>query len=258
MTSPRVVELRKNVMNRHDRKAALLRRYFESTETCVINLVSSPGTGKTELLTEVLRSMVGRGISAAALVGDCATDNDAKRLEASGAPVRQIVTEGLCHLEVTMIDQHVQGWDLNGIDFLFIENVGNLVCPSAFDLGETLRVVLLSVTEGEDKPLKYPQMFNSADLALITKMDLSEPCEFDLATTQDNIETVSPGITILETSARHPNSVNALVDHLIESRVKLLETTSPETTSPETTSPETTSPETTSPETTSPETLSTA
>lgn len=221
--SPRVVELQKNVLNRHDRKAALLRRHFQSTETCAINLVSSPGTGKTELLTEILRSMLERGISAAALVGDCATDNDAKRLAASGAPVRQIVTEGLCHLEVTMIDEHVQGWDLNGIDFLFIENVGNLVCPSAFDLGESLRLVLLSVTEGEDKPLKYPQMFNSADLAVITKMDLSEPCEFDLALTQTNIETVSPGIKIMETSARQQQSVNELLDHLVAERTKLLQ-----------------------------------
>ncbi len=218
MTTPRVVELRKNVMNRHDRKAALLRRYFQSTQTCVINLVSSPGTGKTELLTEILRSMVDRGIAAAALVGDCATDNDAKRLETSAAPVRQIVTEGLCHLEATMLDEHVQGWDLNGIDFLFIENVGNLVCPSAFDLGESLRVVLLSVTEGEDKPLKYPQMFNSADFALLTKMDLAGPCEFDLAAARDNIETVSPGMTVLETSARNPQSVQAVVDHMVQLR----------------------------------------
>jgi hydrogenase nickel incorporation protein HypB len=226
MTSPRVVELRKNVMNRHDRKAALLRRHFESTQTCVVNLVSSPGTGKTELLTEILSALISSGASAAALVGDCATDNDAKRLEASGAPVRQIVTEGLCHLEVTMIDQHVQGWDLNGIDFLYIENVGNLVCPSAFDLGESIRVVLLSVTEGEDKPLKYPQMFNSADLALITKMDLAGPCEFDLAVTRTNIETVSPGIPILETSARNPESVQAVVDHLVQLRQRTLTTES--------------------------------
>lgn len=218
MTSPRVVELRKNVMNRHDRKAAMLRGHFDATNTCVVNLVSSPGTGKTELLTEILRTMLARKISAAALVGDCATDNDAKRLATSGAPVRQIVTEGLCHLEVTMIDEHVQDWDLQEIDFLFIENVGNLVCPSAFDLGESLRVVLLSVTEGEDKPLKYPQIFNSSDLALITKMDLAGPCEFDLTATQTNIQTVSPGIPMLESSARQQASVDAIVDHLVESR----------------------------------------
>lgn len=218
MNSPRVVELRKSVMNRHDRKAALLRQHFAATQTCVVNLVSSPGTGKTELLTEVLRTMRSRGLSAAALVGDCATDNDAKRLAASGAPVRQIVTEGLCHLEVSMIDQHVRGWDLDGIDFLFIENVGNLVCPSAFDLGESLRVVLLSVTEGEDKPLKYPQIFHSSDLALITKMDLAGPCEFDLSETLSNIASVSPDITVLETSARQAESVHALVDHLIALR----------------------------------------
>lgn len=218
MTSPRVVELRKSVLNRHDRKAALLRQHFTATTTCVVNLVSSPGTGKTELLTEVLRTMTARGHSAAALVGDCATDNDAKRLAASGAPVRQIVTEGLCHLEVTMIDQHVRGWNLDEIDFLFIENVGNLVCPSAFDLGESLRVVLLSVTEGEDKPLKYPQIFHSSDLALITKMDLAGPCEFDLEQTLRNIASVSPDIAVLQTSARDQTSVDNLVDNLVARR----------------------------------------
>lgn len=218
MTTPKVVELRQDVMNQHDRQAAVLRRRFADTQTWVINLVSSPGSGKTELLTELLRSMIERGIPAAALVGDCATDNDARRLEASGAPVRQIVTEGRCHLEVNMIDDHLQDWDLDEFDFLFIENVGNLVCPSAFDLGESLRAVLLSVTEGEDKPLKYPQMFNSADLVLITKMDLAEPCEFDLVTTLDNVDAVSPGITVLETSARQPASIEAVVDHLVRLR----------------------------------------
>lgn len=219
--APRVVEMRSNIMNRHDRQAALLRDYFKSTGTFVLNLVSSPGTGKTELLTKVLTEMRGRGMTVAALVGDCATDNDEKRLAASGAPVRQIITEGLCHLEITMIDQHVQGWDLADIDFLFIENVGNLVCPSAFDLGENLRVALLSVTEGEDKPLKYPQIFNSSDLCLITKLDLAVPCEFDEALTRANIETVSPGLTVLGTSSRNQESVDAVIDYLVEVRQRL-------------------------------------
>ena len=138
----------------------------------------------------------------AALVGDLATENDAKRLAQSGAPVRQIVTEGMCHLEADMIERHLEGWDLDELDFLFIENVGNLVCPSGYDLGEDVRVVLLSVTEGEDKPLKYPPMFHSADAAVITKIDLAEAVEFDREAAHANIPNVCPGAPIIETSAR--------------------------------------------------------
>jgi hydrogenase nickel incorporation protein HypB len=215
MASSNDVELRRNVLARHDEVAATLRSRFERSGTHVVNMVSSPGTGKTTLLTQVLELMVARGRSVAALVGDCATDNDARRLAESGAPVRQIVTEGLCHLEVSMIEEHLEGWDLDDIEFLFIENVGNLVCPASFDLGEATRMVLLSVTEGEDKPLKYPQMFHSAELAVITKSDLAGPCEFDRDTALDNIEAVHPGIAVFETSKRDPASIERLVDHLV-------------------------------------------
>ncbi len=214
--SPRIVELRRDVLGRHDRKAARLRAHFAERGTFVVNLLSSPGTGKTTLLSEVLGRLVAMGVRPAALVGDCATDNDAVRLAASGAPVRQIVTEGLCHLEADMIGSHLEGWDLAEVDILFIENVGNLVCPSAFDLGESLRVVLLSVTEGEDKPLKYPQMFNSADLAVITKIDLAGPCEFDRELALTHLREVCPGITVLETAAKKNVGVDELTRHLLE------------------------------------------
>ena len=218
MASQRTVEMRTNVLARHDEVAASLRARFEHTGTHVVNMVSSPGTGKTTLLTLMLTTMVERGVGVAALVGDCATDNDARRIAESGAPVRQIVTEGLCHLEVSMIEQHLDGWDLDGIEFLFIENVGNLVCPSSFDLGETTRMVLLSVTEGEDKPLKYPQMFHSSELAVITKTDLAAPCEFDRAAALANIDAVHPGLAVFETSKRDSASIDRLVDYIVAER----------------------------------------
>jgi hydrogenase nickel incorporation protein HypB len=138
----------------------------------------------------------------AALVGDLETDHDARRLASTGVPVRQINTHGICHLDAEMVARHLEGWQPAHLDYLFIENVGNLVCPSSYDLGEDIRVALLSVTEGEDKPLKYPTMFNSADVAVITKIDLAEACEFDRATAWKNIREIRPDVTIFETSAK--------------------------------------------------------
>ena len=214
------VDMNRSMLARHDRKATLMRSHFEATNTFVINLVSGPGSGKTTLLTEVLAAFPDHGLTAAALVGDCATDNDAKRLAASGAPVRQIVTEGMCHLEVTMIDAHIEGWDLDRTDVLFIENVGNLVCPAAFDLGESIRIVMLSVTEGEDKPLKYPQIFSTADLIVITKLDLAGPCEFDREKAYEAIRNSNPDLPILETSKNDPASVNELIGWIAERRAE--------------------------------------
>ncbi|MGH9593759.1 MAG: hydrogenase nickel incorporation protein HypB, partial [Bryobacteraceae bacterium] len=168
----RIVELRQGILKKNDELARGLRGRFEAAGVLVLNLVSSPGAGKTEFLQRTLTELRARGARAAALVGDLETDNDARRLAASGAPVRQINTHGICHLEAEMVSKHLEGWELDALDFLFIENVGNLVCPSSYDLGERIRVALLSVTEGEDKPLKYPTMFNSADAAVITKIDL--------------------------------------------------------------------------------------
>ncbi len=138
----------------------------------------------------------------AALVGDLATDNDAQRLARSEAPVKQITTGTVCHLEAAMVESALDGWDLAALDFLFIENVGNLVCPATYDLGEDLRLVLFSVTEGEDKPLKYPTIFNTADVAIITKIDLAQAVEFDRAAAYRSIEAVRPGMATFEVSAK--------------------------------------------------------
>ncbi len=211
----RLLDIRQGVLSKNDRLAQELRARFEEAGVYVLNLMSSPGTGKTMLLEQTLKMMGEKGYKTAALVGDLATENDARRLERSGAPVRQIVTAGVCHLEADMVTDYLEGWDLNDLDFLFIENVGNLVCPSSYDLGENLRVVLLSVTEGEDKPLKYPPLFNSADLAVITKLDLAEAAEFDHEAAHNNIQAVAPGIPILETSAKKGQGMAAWLDYLI-------------------------------------------
>src|SRR5271154_1655053 len=175
---PRLVEVRKNVLKQNDLTAHALRRRFREAGVFVISLFSSPGSGKTAFLEKTL-TLLRADYRVAALVGDLATDNDAQRLARSGAPVRQITTGTVCHLEAEMVRTALDGWDESELDFLFIENVGNLVCPATFDLGEDLRLVLFSVTEGEDKPLKYPTIFNTADVALITKMDLAVAVEFD-------------------------------------------------------------------------------
>src|ERR1700691_3649773 len=173
----RIVELRRGILKKNDELAAGLRQRFTSAGVLVLNLVSSPGTGKTAFLERTLRDLLADGARAAALVGDLETDNDARRLAASGAPVRQINTHGICHLEAEMIGKHLDGWEgveLGALDYLFIENVGNLVCPSSYDLGEGIRVALLSVTEGEDKPLKYPPLLNSAKPEEITRMNIPD------------------------------------------------------------------------------------
>lgn len=198
----RIVELRQGILKKNDELARGLRGRFEAAGVLVLNLVSSPGTGKTTFLERTLRELRIGGAKPAALVGDLETDNDARRLATSGAPVRQINTHGICHLEAEMVSKHLEGWNLADIDYLFIENVGNLVCPSSYDLGEKIRVALLSVTEGEDKPLKYPTLFNSADAAIVTKIDLSEPCGFDRDAALKNINEIRPGIRIFEVSAK--------------------------------------------------------
>jgi hydrogenase nickel incorporation protein HypB len=182
----------------------------------VVSLVSSPGAGKTELLERTL-TILSQTRRVAALVGDLATDNDRQRLARSGAPVRQIVTGTVCHLEAAMVEQALDGWDLASLDLLFIENVGNLVCPSSYDLGEHLRLVLLSTTEGEDKPLKYPTIFNTADVAVITKTDLAAAVGFDRDAAHRNIDQVRPGMRILEVSSRTPNGLAPLLDLLADS-----------------------------------------
>jgi hydrogenase nickel incorporation protein HypB len=214
------VELRRGILKKNDELAAGLRERYVSAGVLVLNLVSSPGTGKTAFLERTLRELLAGGAKAAALVGDLETDNDARRLAASGAPVRQINTHGICHLEAEMVGKHLEGWDLAALDYLFIENVGNLVCPSSYDLGEKIRVALLSVTEGEDKPLKYPTLFNSADAAVITKIDIAEPCGFDRDLALKNINEIRPGIRIFETSAKTGAGMQDWLAYLSEQRAR--------------------------------------
>lgn len=198
---PRIVEVRKNVLRKNDLLAHDLRAIFERARVFVTSLVSSPGAGKTALLEQTLGSL-SQEFRVATLVGDLATDRDARRLARAGGLVRQITTGTVCHLDADMVRTALDGWDLEALDFLFVENVGNLVCPSSYDLGENLRVVLISVTEGEDKPLKYPTIFHSADLAVITKTDLAAAVDFDWDAARANIQEVRPGMETLEVSAR--------------------------------------------------------
>ncbi len=198
---PRLVEVRKNVLKQNDVIAHGLRERFREAGVLTVSLVSSPGSGKTAFLEKILTIFNAR-YHVAALVGDLATENDAARLARSQAPVKQIITGTVCHLEAAMVQNALEGWDLDKLDFLFIENVGNLVCPSSYDLGEDLRFVLLSVTEGEDKPLKYPTIFNSADVAIITKSDLAIAVEFDEVAAIRNIHAVRPGMEIFKLSSK--------------------------------------------------------
>lgn len=210
---PRIVEIRKNVLKKNDLLARQLRKRFQEAGVYVANLVSSPGAGKTTLLTELL-TRLGRRYRVAALVGDLATENDAERLRKSEAKVKQITTGTVCHLEAEMIGRALEEWDLTDIDFLFIENVGNLVCPASYDLGENQRIVLFSVTEGEDKPLKYPTIVNSADMAILTKIDLAEAAGFQWEQFRRALYEARPGIPVFEVSVRTGEGIDELIFHM--------------------------------------------
>jgi len=213
MSEPRIIEVRRNVLKQNDLIARALRERFKAAGVYVVSLVSSPGSGKTTFLEKILTQLQPQ-FRVAALVGDLATENDAMRLARSKAPVKQITTGTLCHLEAAMVENALQGWELQDLDFLFIENVGNLVCPSSYDLGENLRLVLMSVTEGEDKPLKYPTIFNSADVAIVTKNELAEAVEFDWETARKSIESVRPGMRIFRLSAKTGKGMQEYLDFL--------------------------------------------
>jgi hydrogenase nickel incorporation protein HypB len=214
--TPRIVEVRERVLKQNDLLARELRQRFRAAGVRVISVVSSPGAGKTALLEATL-TMLARTRRVAALVGDLATENDARRLRRSGAPVKQITTGTVCHLDASMVSNAVADWDLRALDILFIENVGNLVCPSSYDLGEDYRAVLLSVTEGEDKPLKYPTIFNSADVAVITKTDLAAAVEFDREAARRNVNAVRPGMRICEVSSRTGEGMDSWIQLLAAS-----------------------------------------
>jgi hydrogenase nickel incorporation protein HypB len=215
----RLVSLEEDLLSRNDHLAAHNREHFQAAGVRVVNLLSSPGSGKTALL-EQLTALAPPGLRLAALVGDLATDNDARRLQRAGLPAVQITTGQACHLEAAMVHRGLEaleaaGHPLASLDLLLIENVGNLVCPAAFDLGEHLRLVLLSVTEGEDKPLKYPATFQGADLVVISKCDLAVAVDFDRPLAHRNVRQVAPGARILEVSSRHGTGLQALWQALV-------------------------------------------
>ncbi|GGJ27488.1 hydrogenase nickel incorporation protein HypB [Deinococcus roseus] len=201
LSTPRIVTVRQGILKKNDELAHENRQIFQQAGVRAINLASSPGAGKTALLERTLSDLKDR-LQVAVAVGDLATENDALRLQRTGVQAVQIVTGTICHLDAQMVQNVLPQFPLKALDVLFLENVGNLVCPSSYDLGEAARVVLLSVTEGEDKPLKYPTMFNTADLVVITKMDLAEAVGFDRELARENIDRSRPGVKILEVSSR--------------------------------------------------------
>src|ERR1035438_8488700 len=200
--------LRSKVLSENQRIAESLRERFHQNGVLCLNLISSPGSGKTALLERTLASF-DKSIRVAVLTGDLQTDNDARRLARFGLPVKQITTGGTCHLDGRMIENHLADWDLAELDLLFIENVGNLVCPSSYDLGEAAKIVLLSVTEGEDKPLKYPSIFFKSDLFVLTKIDLLPYVPFNADVAEANARRVHPGMEILRASSTVEGGLDA-------------------------------------------------
>ena len=203
-----VIPVEKKVLNENQRIALELRRRFEENQILCLNFISSPGSGKTTLLEKTLAGFPSEE-RVAVLTGDLQTENDARRLARYGFPVQQIVTGGVCHLDGRMIERALEPWPLDSLDILFIENVGNLVCPASYDLGEEAKVVLLSVTEGEDKPLKYPSTFHKSSLLILTKVDLLPFVPFDIAAAEANARQVNPDIEILRVSCTTGEGMDA-------------------------------------------------
>jgi hydrogenase nickel incorporation protein HypB len=212
-----VVEVNKALLGKNTELAQRNRQRFHAHKLVVVNILSAPGSGKTSLLERTLSELRDR-LRIGVQVGDLQTDNDARRLMGRGAPVVQIVTGGCCHLDASMIAQANEKFDLDQLDLLIIENVGNLVCPASYDLGEDLRVVLLSVTEGEDKPLKYPNIFRSANVVVITKIDLAGAVNADMIALHENIRRAAPSATVLELSARSGQGLERWYEFLLHAR----------------------------------------
>jgi hydrogenase nickel incorporation protein HypB len=195
------IAVEKKVLNENQKIAAELREKFREHKILVVNIISSPGSGKTTLLERTLERM-DKGKRVVLLTGDLQTENDATRLAQWGFRVKQIITGGTCHLDAKMIERHLAEWPLESFDVLIIENVGNLVCPTSYDLGEHFKIVMLSVTEGEDKPLKYPAIFLKSELMILSKVDLLPYVPFDAELAKSHARSVHPGIQIIETSSK--------------------------------------------------------
>ncbi|MFN5855168.1 MAG: hydrogenase nickel incorporation protein HypB [Pseudanabaenaceae cyanobacterium] len=219
------VEIHSALLDKNDRLAERNRGYFLAKNLLALNLLSSPGSGKTALLERMARDFAAMEppLAMGVIVGDLATDNDAQRLRQAGVPAIQITTGNACHLEASMVAQAMAKLDLDHLQLLVIENVGNLVCPAAYDLGEGLRVALLAVTEGEDKPLKYPTLFKSAQVILITKADIAAPVEFNQELAVRNLQQVAPQAQIFVVSSRSGSGCAAFYDYLENYRQNLLE-----------------------------------
>jgi hydrogenase nickel incorporation protein HypB len=209
--------LEQKVLSENERVAAQLRARFHEHGVLCLNLISSPGSGKTSLLERTLDGLP-RQDRVAVLTGDIQTENDANRLKRFSFPVKQITTGGTCHLDARMIDRHLADWKLEDLDLLLIENVGNLVCPSSYDLGEAAKIVMLSVTEGEDKPLKYPSIFFKSDLLVLSKIDLLPYVPFDLEAAAENARKVHPGMEIVKVSCLNGDGVQEWMTWLEQRR----------------------------------------
>jgi hydrogenase nickel incorporation protein HypB len=211
------LDARQQILAANATAAASLRERFAAAGTLVVNLISSPGSGKTTLLCTLARQLAGT-LRMAAIVGDIATERDADRMREAGLPAHQIVTGGCCHLDARMVDKALGVAAFGDVDLLFVENVGNLVCPANYDLGEAFKIVLLSTTEGADKPFKYPGIFSKADLAVLTKMDLLPYVPFDRAAVLEQIRTLRPNGRIVEvastTGAGIPELARLLTDEV--------------------------------------------
>jgi hydrogenase nickel incorporation protein HypB len=210
----RTVEVHQAILTKNDRLAERNRGYFKAKGLLVLNMVSAPGSGKTTFIQKTAAAL-GPNLRTGVIVGDLATDNDAARLREAGVPVVQITTGTVCHLEAEMVARAMSKLDLDALDLLIIENVGNLVCPAVYDLGEDLRVVLLSATEGEDKPLKYPPMFHSADVAVVTKIDLAQAADFNREKALANLRQISHHAAVFELSARTGDGMKKWCDFLM-------------------------------------------
>ena len=213
----KTLDLNVSLMAKNDRLAERNRGFFRAKKLLVLNVVSSPGSGKTTFIRETAAKLAGK-LRVGVVVGDLATDNDAARLRGAGIPVVQITTGTVCHLDADMVSKAAGQLDLDQLDLLIIENVGNLVCPADYDLGEDLRVVLLSTTEGEDKPLKYPPMFHSAHVAIVTKGDLAVAAGFDREVALANLHRVSHHAEVFELSSKTGKGMKEWLDYLVKVR----------------------------------------